>query len=169
MIEPILNWSPTIDFVTTAKTESQGHPSQDPSESSKRRRISREESDRIFACTGRGSHGAISEIRHGHEARLLLDVAGLEVPISETWVLPFLLPGLDDTASEKPSPLLFLLSVGGLSLLLHLTADANVIEEVAQPSTWLDLTSRTLAAAACNGLIVQITERSISISSESAM
>jgi hypothetical protein len=45
--------------------------------------------------------------------------------------------------------------------LLDLAAEGNVIENVDQASTWLDLDSRTLAAASYNTLVVQITEKSI--------
>jgi hypothetical protein len=169
LVEPISNWAPTIDFVTTARTQSSVPVPQDSSESSKRRRLVLDDPDKVFACTGRGSHGAVQEIRYGYEARVRLDIEGINYPVIETWVLPLRVPTEGVLMSGMPSSSLFLLSVGDESILLHLTADLKEIEEISQSSTWLDLKSRTLAAGACNGSIVQITERTISISAEPLM
>jgi hypothetical protein len=169
LVEPISNWAPMIDFVTTARTKSPPLVSQDSSESPKRRKLILDDPDRVFACTGRGSHGAVSEIRYGYEARVRLDIEGIDYPIAETWAMPLRMSYQESSVSEMPSPLLFLLSVGDESILLHLTADLREIEEISQSSTWLDLKSRTLAALAYNGIVVQITERTISISTEPLM
>jgi len=168
LVEPISNWAPTIDFVTTARTQSSAPIPQDSSES-KRRRLFLDDPDKVFACTGRGSHGAVSEIRYGYEARVRLDIEGINYPVIETWVLPLSVPTEGGLMSGMPSSSLFLLSVGDESILLHLTADLKEIEEISQSSTWLDLKSRTLAAGACSRSIVQITERTISISAEPLM
>lgn len=161
-MEPIINWSPTLDFVTTAHIP-RDISNKNPSGLLKRERLVLDKPDRIFACTGRGLHGAISELRYGHEARIRLDVVGLDYPVSDTWVLPLTLLGHDDADSETPVPLLFLFAWGNSSLLLHLTADRKVIEEIEQASTWLDLGSRTIAAATFNGMTVQIAEDSFSV------
>jgi hypothetical protein len=160
------NWSPAVDFATTVRNQARSCASQNFFYGIKKEKFPLDEPDRIFACTGRGSHSAISEIRYGHEARIRLDVGPLDVPITESWVLPSDLLCQDNLGSELPSPLLFLLSIVDQSSLLHLSADSKLIEEVEQSHTWLDLSSRTLVAAAYNGLIVQITERSISVSRE---
>lgn len=169
LVEPISNWAPTIDFVTTARTQGPALVPQDSPESSKRRRLVLGEPDRVFACTGRESHGAVSEIRYGYEARVRLDIEGINYPVTESWALPLRAPNLELLSSGMPSSSLFLLSVGDESILLHLTADFKEIEEISQSSTWLDLKSRTLAASAYNGIVVQITERTISISAEPVM
>jgi hypothetical protein len=169
LVEPISNWAPTIDFVTTARTQSPAVIPQDSSESSKRRRLVLDDPDRIFACTGRGSHGAVSEIRYGYEAQVRLDIEGINYTVIETWALPLRVSTQGLVMSGMPSSSLFLLSVGDESILLHLTADLKEIEEISQSSTWLDLKSRTLAAGAYNGIVVQITERTISISAEPLM
>jgi hypothetical protein len=156
------------DFVTTARTTGP-LVSQDSSESSKRRKLVLDDPDRVFACTGQGSHGAVSEIRCGYEARVRLDIEGINYPVAETWAMPLKTQYQENLESEIPSPILFLLSVGDESILLHLTADLREIEEVSQSSTWLDLNSRTLAALAYNGIVVQITEKTISISAEPLM
>jgi hypothetical protein len=172
LVEPIPNWAPTIDFVTTARTQSPMIFPQDSPESSKRRRLVLDDPDRVFACTGRGSHGTISDIRYGYEARIRLDIEGINYPVTETWTLPCTLPSGTNSPllrCEDSSPLLILLSVGGESILLNLNGDFNEIEEVSQSSTWLDLKSRTLAAAACDGVIVQVTEKSIVVSAEPVM
>jgi hypothetical protein len=169
LVEPISNWAPTIDFVTTSRTQSPKIILQDSPESSKRRRLVLDDPDKVYTCTGRGSHGTISEIRYGYEARIRLDIEGINYPVTETWALPRTLPSGTRSPllrSEDPSPLLFLLSVGDESILLNLNGNFNEIEEVSQSSTWLDLKSRTLAAAACNGIVVQITEKTIVISAE---
>jgi Mono-functional DNA-alkylating methyl methanesulfonate N-term len=161
----IPNWSPAIDFVATSRNQARTYASPDFSHRIKKR-LDLDEPDKVFACTGRGSHGAVSEMRYGHEARIRLEVGPLDVPITETWVLPSGLSSSDGIGTGLPSPLLFLLTIVDQSSLLHLSADSKVIEEVEQSRTWLDLSSRTLVATAYNGLIVQITERSISISRE---
>jgi hypothetical protein len=167
-VEPIINWSPALDFITAAHIP-RDIPYMDLSGLSKRERIVLDKPDRIFACTRRGFHGAISELRYGHEARIRLDVEGLDYPVSDTWVLPLTVPGQDDVNSESPVPLLFLFAWGNSSLLLHLTADNKVIEEVEQASTWLDLGSRTIAAATFDGLAVQIAEDSFSVIAQSPL
>ena len=166
LVEPISNWAPTIDFVTTARSQIPVLVSQDSSESSKRRKLVLDDPDRVFVCSGRGSHGAVSEMRYGYEARVRLDIEGINYPVIETWALPLRAPTEGLMMPEMPSSSFFLLSVGDESILLHLTADLKEIEEISQSSTWLDLKSRTLAASAYNGTIVQITERTISISAE---
>jgi hypothetical protein len=105
-------------------------------------------------------------MRFGYEARVRLDIEGINYPVIETWALPLSAPTEGLVMPGMPSSSLFLLSVGDGSILLHLTADLKEIEEISQSSTWLDLRSRTLAASACNGTIVQITERTIIITAE---
>lgn len=161
-MEPIINWSPSLDFITTAHIP-RDTPYKDPPGLLKRDRILLDNPDKIFACTGSGFHGAISDLRYGHEARTRLDVEGLDYPVSDTWVLPLTPPVRDNADSESPVPLMFLFAWGNSSLLLHLTADTKVIEEVGQASTWLDLESRTIAAATFDGLTVQIAEDSFSV------
>jgi len=52
--ETVINWAPVIDFeLVDLSVRGQGN-------SAKR--------DRVFACTGRGKHGAITELRHGIQA-----------------------------------------------------------------------------------------------------
>ncbi len=169
LVEPIPNWAPMIDFVTTARTQSPTLVAQGSSESPKRRKLDLDDPDRVFACIGRGSHGAVSEIRYGYEAQVRLDIEGINYPVTETWAMPLRMPSQGNLTSDMPWPLLFLLSVGDESVLLHLTADLREIEEISQSSTWLDLKSRTLAILAYNGTVVQITERTISISAEPLM
>jgi hypothetical protein len=162
-VEPITNWSPTIDFVSipTVPKNFQCFDDDDAPATKKRKLSTFDRPERIFACTGRGTQGAISEFRYGYEARLRLDISGLDVPVTETWALPIALTGDENAASGSPTSLLFLLSLGTQSMLLDLAAEGNVIENVDQASTWLDLDSRTLAATSYNGLVVQITEKSI--------
>ena len=95
-----------------------------------------------------------------------MDIEGINHSVIETWAMPLNAQIQGHNMSEMLPSSLFLLAVGDESILLHLTADLREIEEVPLSSTWLDLKSRTLAALAYNGIVVQITEKSISISAE---
>lgn len=111
--------------------------------------------DRLFACVGKGSKGAITELRHGFEATLALDIE-YGSPIMNTWVLP--------TANDSPENAyghLFLLSVGDCSALLRLAGDASDITNVDQADTKFDLSSRSITAGIHGEFVIQVTERSI--------
>ncbi|KAI9736042.1 MAG: hypothetical protein M1818_006218 [Claussenomyces sp. TS43310] len=162
LVGPIPNYSPILDFITV----SQKDPSEEHVSSSHGPLV---QPDRIFACTGRGINGAATELRYGHEARLRLAISEIETPILGTWPLPYYPPADAHRYLAEGMPMLFLLSVGDQSLLLHLAQSYKSITHISQTSTWLDLSSRTLVAECYDGCTIQITERSIVISADLVM
>jgi hypothetical protein len=170
LFNPILNWSPTVDFIVTP---TQSHFQLAPNHNTGKIQ-GPTSSGRVFVLAGcRGkpdeeSGAAMVEMRYGHEARLRVE-SELDVPISEAWYLPteWGISGVDATSDISTS--LILLSTGNQSSLLNLAADDSSIEETDQSLTWLDLSSRTLTATACQGVIIQITERSVNISTQSPL
>ncbi|KAH8804808.1 mono-functional DNA-alkylating methyl methanesulfonate N-term-domain-containing protein [Xylogone sp. PMI_703] len=154
-LQKIQNWSPSVDFTTTAISEDRNYIDPPSSKSSVPR------SDRIFSCGGKGAQGAITEFRYGVEASLGLEV-DYQSPISNAWVLqpePYSQLFKDDAS-------LFLLSLADRSALLQLSNDASDIVEVDQELTPFDLGSRTITSSASGDGIIQVTERSIIFISE---
>lgn len=126
--------------------------------------------ERIFGCTGRGTYGTVSEIRHGIEAEIWMELDGLETVINGVWVLPREPATCSHEERLLPASSLFLLTTNNESLLLTLQGIGSGITGVAEVnSTWLDLSSRTLDAAFDRGFIIQITERYIRMSDKSPM
>lgn len=164
LLSRLPNWSPIIDFAVTNKT---GPHDIVPTKIGGITQVV--QPDQIFALTGRGTQygNALSEMRYGHEAHLRVETE-LDFPIGDAWYLP---SELNQPTPEKSYILstLVLLSVGNQSILLTLAADNSSIEEIQQGRTWLDLSSRTITAAACRGVMTQVTERSVTISAESAL
>jgi hypothetical protein len=126
--------------------------------------------ERILGCTGRGPYGAISEIRHGIEAEIWMELDELESAINGTWALP----REPATSSREdrllPESSLLLLSVANESILLKLEGKGNGITGITEvTSTWLDLAAPTIAATYGRGFIIQITERSIRMSEQTPL
>ncbi len=143
LMQPIQNWSPAQDFVTT-------YSKQDEDSNGLVTKP-----DRVFTCGGKGKKGAITELRYGLEASIGLEM-DYYTPIMEAWVL---YPDFDPL--EESGVSLFLLSMGDRSAVLRLSADAGDVQELSQETTRLDLSSRTVAAAMLENCIIQVTERSI--------
>lgn len=85
------------------------------------------------------------------------------------WALPYYLPAEAHRYLVEGTPMLFLLSIGDRSLLLHLARHYQSIVEIPQSATWIDLSSRTLLAECYDGCTVQITERSIIVSTDAVL
>ncbi len=110
--------------------------------------------DRIFAASGRGVTGAITEFRHGIQAHIGLDLA-YEFPVRQSWIFP---AHLADAAQGFH----LLLSLPSTSELLHLSKDYSEVEGVDPDTLQYDLASRTVQATqVSDGMIVQITETNI--------
>lgn len=133
--ESVANWSPVFDF-ELVNLPPQGHAT------------GKAERDRVLACTGRGDHGAITELRYGIQARIQ-GYAEYAQGVRRLWVLPdssgagyFLLSSLPDQSS-----LCFLTPAGDWE-------DAGEFD-------FLDLDETTLAAGAVGTRSVQITPSAI--------
>ncbi|RDW58079.1 hypothetical protein BP6252_13490 [Coleophoma cylindrospora] len=150
--EGVPNWSPSIDFITTAQSQDRhfDEPYQHKTLLPKR--------DRIFVCSGTGIGGAITELRFGLEASIGA-VIPYGTPILNAWVLSPV-----DTPSADHG-LLFLLSFGNFSAIVKLSNDAVDAEAVDQSETPFDLGNRTISAKAFGTWKVQVTEKSIIVMS----
>lgn len=119
-----------------------------------RRRETLLKPDRVFACVGRGSTGAVAELRCGFEAKLGLEV-DYPTYILEAWALcPSFGSGSDDDGS------LFLLSLPDRSAVLRLSGDASAITDD-EENTQFDLRHRTITASMHRSHTIQVTEQSI--------
>ncbi|KAL2061712.1 hypothetical protein VTL71DRAFT_7090 [Oculimacula yallundae] len=154
LTEPIPNWSPAHDFVTTYKSQPLNTVSNGISHRQDIESIV-PKPDRIFACVGKGPGGGVSELRHGYEANIGLEV-DYESAIMDAWALS---PSCGMANGIEPH--LFLLSVGDHTAALQLAGDANEIVELEEDATVLDLDHRTILAVAYEQYIIQVTEKSI--------
>ena len=155
LTEPMPNWSPAHDFVTTYRTQLDESHRKESGVRQVNEIIPRP--DRIFACVGKGVKGGITELRHGYEANIGLEV-DYDTAIMNAWALS----PKSDTA-DGPCPYIFVLSMGDRSSVLQLSADATEIVELEESATKLDLKYRTIAADTLGRFIVQVTEMSIVI------
>jgi len=148
-IQCIPNWAPSIDFITAAVIPPETLASKCSSPNANMGPLR----DRLFVGAGRGcTHGAVAELRFGLQARmgaiLELDDSG----ILRLWTLP------DVTGTG----LYFLLAHSLYSSLLHFSLDTSAVTGEHDGLTGLDFGSSTLAAGATpDGLVLQVTERSI--------
>ncbi|KAK6579898.1 hypothetical protein PZA11_007606 [Diplocarpon coronariae] len=152
LMEPIQNWSPAHDFVTTYNPQAQKTSSNANGDGL---RYLVPKPDRIFACVGKGAKGGISELRRGYEANIGLhsDYGAL---IMHAWPL-----SPKPHSCVEPVPYIFILSVGDRSGVLQMPADGSDIGELEESETQLDLNHRTIVAATDRQFIIQVTERSI--------
>jgi hypothetical protein len=154
--ERVQNWSPALDFVTTASDLDRNTPK------TTERRPTRESipvPDRIFAITGKGGYGAITELRNGFEAKIGLEME-YHTPIMNAWMFP---SGLFDKPDVQARASSILLSFGDRSSVLHISDDATRVEELADELTDLDVESRTITAGIQGNCGIQVTENFIRI------
>ena len=140
LVETIPNWASVTDMVTSTLPGKLQRPR-----------------DGVFVTSCRQPYGSITELRQGLEARLSVyfELEGLR-SVTDLWALP--LAGVGHV----------LLAISTPSGTLLLTAPANFgsegVEEVDETRLALDAAHRTLAAAATpSGLLIQVTDASICI------
>ncbi|KAI1083620.1 mono-functional DNA-alkylating methyl methanesulfonate N-term-domain-containing protein [Whalleya microplaca] len=149
----IPNWSPTVDFVV-ANSSTKGtiddharnsvalaHANGDP--------VSPLQPDRIFACSGRGIMGAITEFRYGMQAKIGLDLT-YSSHIRQCWAISTLDESLEDG-------FYLLLALPHRSAVLHLSGSLTEVSEKDDDTIPYDLSSTTLAAEDADNRVVQIT------------
>ncbi|KAK0714621.1 mono-functional DNA-alkylating methyl methanesulfonate N-term-domain-containing protein [Lasiosphaeris hirsuta] len=145
------NWSPSVDFITTdefstwnQEVGSNGNKMV-PWQGGQLR-----QPDRVFATSGRGKKGSITEYRYGLRANIALDLEyGTE--IKEAWLFP---------TSYSPASERFhmLLSMPGCSALLRISEDFSQAKEApSDDENPYDLSSPTLAVVHSDHLVVQVT------------
>ncbi|KAK0102889.1 hypothetical protein ONS96_005517 [Cadophora gregata f. sp. sojae] len=153
LTEPLPNWSPAHDFVTTHRPRSSELVTNGATGKQDVELIP--QPDRVFVCVGKGSGGGIAELRHGYEASI-----GLEVDYDNTIMSAWALwPTLN--VFTEADPYLFLLSTGDRSAVLQLSGDAAEIVELEEEATRLDLVHRTITAVTHGQYIIQVTEKTI--------
>ncbi|TWU75557.1 hypothetical protein ED733_006221 [Metarhizium rileyi] len=157
------NWSPVIDVATSSwrqlkasnTLEHQNTASGGPD-------VNRTlvKTDSLFSASGRGIKGNLTQWRWGIQGRIGLDITYDDEPIRRCW-------GLSRDSSEG-NGLYGLLALPNSSMLLHFSSDFGQAGPVDPDGTALDLTSRTLDARQTQaGLILQVTESSLSLVSDS--
>ncbi|KAI1107047.1 hypothetical protein F4804DRAFT_258489 [Jackrogersella minutella] len=153
-IGSIPNWSPTVDFVVT--NDGMLEDSTESSSSSVGKMVPYQP-DRIFACSGRGITGAITQFRYGLQARIGLDLTYPFI-VRQCWAISDL-----DLDEDMERGFFLLLALPNASSILHLSGDLSEASEKDQDATPYDLTSTTLAVQEANGAVVQITANYITI------
>lgn len=151
-VQCIPNWAPSIDFIAAAVKPPETRASKCSSPNADTGSVR----DRLFAGAGRGyMHGAVTELRFGLQARMGATLELEDCGILRLWTLP------DVTGTG----LYLLLAYSLQSSLLHVSVDASVVTDAQDESTGLDFGSSTLTAGATpEGLVLQVTERSIRVS-----
>ena len=148
MIGTLPNWSPTVDFttsdnLTTWNQESDIHGRKMVSWQERQPR----KPDRIFATSGRGPQGSISEFRNGLEAKIGVEIDYGDV-LRQVW------------AQLVPGGVHLILSMPGRSAALYLSQDLSNATEILEDPPTYDLTSQTLAIDRIDDhLLAQVTER----------
>lgn len=135
--ETVANWSPVFDF-DLINLSGQGYV---PGRASR---------DRMYACTGRGEHGAVAEIRYGLQGQIKGSAEYLP-GIRNVWILP---------------------NAGGLGyFLLCSFSDRSTMCFLNYYGKWedinedelLDMKQTTIAAAAVGERSVQITPNAVNV------
>ncbi|KAI1412203.1 hypothetical protein F5Y13DRAFT_200188 [Hypoxylon sp. FL1857] len=161
-IGSIPNWSPTVDFIVTkdgvfeeaseSSSSSTGKKNSDGSSSIGK--MVPYQPDKVFACSGRGITGAITQFRYGIQARIGLDLT-YSSNIKQCWAIS------DFGATEEGFFLLLALPNG--TTILHLSRDLSEASEIDRDAIPYDLTSTTHTVQEFEGVVVQITTNYITI------
>ncbi|KAI9672529.1 MAG: hypothetical protein M1817_003295 [Caeruleum heppii] len=148
--ELLANWTPVIEFVTVDTSPRPALPrGRGGLEDEDAKLASRE---RLFACTGRGDSGAVTEIRRGLEARIGT-IGPFLAGASDIWSLP--------DAGE--TGIFLLIGFPVCAELLYISADLEVSETDVEAGG-LALDVRTLTATGFGTSAVQVTTAGIHVS-----
>jgi hypothetical protein len=154
LTQPIENWTPAQGLVKSSASRKQV--------SLKRHNFTSKQNvdfvpipDRIYTCVGKGSKGAIVELRHGLEARIGL-IMDYGQPITRAWSLPSSL-----RLGEETGESLFLLSSIESSVVLCMSNDESSIEVMDNEIVDLDFQSQTIAFETVGTNTIQVTRESI--------
>lgn len=154
------NWSPAFDLVTTDEfstwNEAQSSKGNEMISWRKRPHDSFKVPDRIFAISGIGTNGAVTEYRHGMIANIGLDI-DYQAPVRQCWIFP---ANLNDPSEGFH----LLLSLPDRTAVLHLSENLAEASEVDTETVGYDLSSRTIAARQiAKTTIVQVTENALAV------
>ncbi|KAG6005861.1 hypothetical protein E4U21_007569 [Claviceps maximensis] len=147
-VSELPNWSPVVDVATPARW-SLPEPNRSYSKP-----------DVLFSASGRGFKGNITQWRWGVQGRIGLEIDPGE-PTRRSW-------GFYMGSGSGVSGLYGLLALPNASIVLRFSKDFAQVDSLDADSTPFDLGSRTLDAYQTDsGLIIQVTESSISLISAS--
>jgi hypothetical protein len=148
------NWSPVVDFITTDEFSAWNQErGANGSKMQSWNNLDLRKPDRIFATSGRGRKGAISEFRYGLAANVGLDLEyGAEA--THVWLFPPVHAGATRGFH-------LLLSMPGHSTLLHLAEDLSQARETKPAESPYDLSSSTLALMHSDRLVIQVSRTSV--------
>lgn len=154
----IPNWSPALDLVTTDQFLTWNHSSSFDGSAVKPWNeltpFDYVEHDRVFATSGRGVNGGITEFMSGVKANVTLDVE-YGSALRHVWVFSTPVVG-------KPAGPTILLGLHTQSAVIELTPDLEGLMDPSVPEMRFDTAVRTLAASQLSdGTICQVTESSI--------
>ncbi|KAI0899955.1 hypothetical protein F4806DRAFT_271996 [Annulohypoxylon nitens] len=152
-IGSIPNWSPTVDFAVTSEGALDEGSEGSSSDIGK---TTLYQPDKIFACSGRGITGAITQLRYGIQARIGLDLT-YSSNVKQCWAL-------SNYDGDIEDGFLLLLALPNGSSVLHLSRDLSEVSERDHDATPYDLTSTTLTAQDANDVSVQVTTNYITVS-----
>lgn len=159
------NWTPISDFYAANVPIDRQDAVRAANNASKRQQ-------RLFACFGRGKHGAISEIRYGVEASQKIATVifseEFQIRVLGVWALHDIYANSvekkgDDEYLEHVTLFILAHALGTRVLQLRQRVDLSdaVVGEISH-DVGLDLCSKTIAVGrTTQGLIIQITESSI--------
>ncbi|EEP81684.1 predicted protein [Uncinocarpus reesii 1704] len=151
-VQRIANWAPALDSVIV-----RGSMQRNSTASPVEFRTPRPSYDRIFTCSGVGSHrGTIIELRYGLEARIGLVIDQEDAAsIVDLWAIPNTSTGATFCLISTP------LSSSLISIPVDAAEELYALDE---ESSGLNLSAPTLAASStANRLLIQITNVSINL------
>ncbi|KAI8960068.1 mono-functional DNA-alkylating methyl methanesulfonate N-term-domain-containing protein [Daldinia sp. FL1419] len=157
-IGSIPNWSPVVDFTMAGSSRvAIEETGEDPNSLSldSNGDIIPPQQEKIFACSGRGMSGAITEFRYGVQARIGLDLT-YPSNIRQCWAI-------SDLNGMAEDGFFLILALPNETAVLHLTRDLAEASEKDHEAIPYDLSSPTLAVREADGGVVQITTNYVTI------
>ncbi|KAI0111987.1 mono-functional DNA-alkylating methyl methanesulfonate N-term-domain-containing protein [Daldinia grandis] len=157
-IGSIPNWSPIVDFAMTNYARGaieENNEDTNASSLASNGNIVPLQQEKIFACSGRGMSGAITEFRYGVQARIGLDLT-YSSNIRQCWAI-------SDFGGVTEDGFFLILALPNESAVLHLTRDLAEASEKDHEAIPYDLSSTTLTVREADGGVVQITTNYITI------
>ncbi|KAK0619881.1 mono-functional DNA-alkylating methyl methanesulfonate N-term-domain-containing protein [Immersiella caudata] len=151
------NWSPSVDFVTTDafSTWNQEFGANLEQIVPWQKEILRTKPDRLFATSGHGQKGSITEYRYGLKAAIGLDLDyGYEA--KEAWLIPW-----RNLMGETGYHLL--LSMPDHTEVLPFPEDLSSVKEIKAGDLLYDLSSPTLAVSYNRDFLIQVTTKSVGV------
>ncbi|KAK5653859.1 hypothetical protein OQA88_7783 [Cercophora sp. LCS_1] len=156
LVGTLPNWSPAVDFATTDEFASWN---QEVGAAGNKMLPWKDRTfrkpDRVFATSGHGKKGSITEYRYGLTAGIGLDL-DYGTDIKEAWLF-----APKRLGSQEGFHLI--LSMPDCSGLLQISRDFSQAQEVTSDNSGYDLSSPTLALAHSGSLLVQVTKESIAL------